>query len=151
MWKVPLVSNFSAKLVLLSPFVTAHTPPPQQPNPWEAQPTRYQNASFNPDTYNSTGVIPGVAYAAAYDTQHRQASVPPPSDPYYTSHYQNSVNVPSSPPPTNTAYAAPSAVRGPRGPSTNVVLSPPTDTYSDSPPMYDSGLSREPGHLGTKG
>lgn len=129
--------------------------PPQQHtpyNPWEAQQTHYQEPSFNPDTYNATGILAGAA-AAAYGPQPHQvehgyvaSSVPQPSDPYYTSPYQS----PSSPPPTNTAYAAPSAVRGPRGPAGIVVMSPPGETYDDSPPTYDSGPARGPGQWGAK-
>ncbi|OJA12348.1 hypothetical protein AZE42_02794 [Rhizopogon vesiculosus] len=143
--------------------VPSHTPPQQYTayNPRGAQQSRYQEPSFNPDTYNATGVLPGATNTAAYNTRPRQAeqaygasSVPQPSDPYYTSRYQSSPNVPSTPPPINpSGYAAPSntsAVRGPRGPGTNVVMAPPTDPYGDSPPMYESGLSREPGQWGAK-
>jgi len=139
-------------------MITAHTPT-QQPvayNPWDAQQTRHQEPSFNPDTYNATGVLAEAAYAAAPISQPRQAEhdygasdVPQQSDPYNPSRYQNPTNLSSSPPPIN-AYAAPtSAVRGPRGLNT-VVMSPPDETYSDSPPTYDSGPSRQPGQWGTK-
>jgi hypothetical protein len=149
------------RLVHLSHMITAHTPPQQHAayNPWGAQQTRYQEPSFNPDTYNATGVLPGV-HAAAYNTQPHQAeprygasSPSQQSDPYYTSHYQSPTNILNSSPQTNTAYAAPSnasAVRGPRGLST-VVMSPPAETYNDSPPTYESGSSREPGQWGAKG
>lgn len=133
--------------------------PPQQRaayNPWEPQQTHYQEPSFNPDSYNATGVLAAASYPAAHNPQsphqpehsYGASSVPQPSDPYYTSNYQSSTNVPSSPPPINTsAYAAPSntsAVKGPRAPPSPVVMSPPTQAYSDSPPTYDAGLSREP-------
>jgi len=158
MWKV--VSKCSAGLVFISHTITARTPPQQHRayNPWDAQETRYQNPSFNPESYNATGVLATASYAATQPSRQPEhsygaSSVPQPSDPYYASHYQSPTNMSSSPPPTNTsAYAAPSsnAVRGPRGP-TSVVMAPPGETYGDSPPTYDAGPSRGPGQWGSKG
>lgn len=128
----------------------ARTPPQQHApyNPWEPQQAQ---PSSNPDSYDASGLITAASYATAYNSQppHQPeqsyavgtTSVPQPSDPYYTSNY-----VRSSPPPTNfTAYAAPSsAVKGPRGPPTPVVMSPPSQMYSDNPPTYEDGPSRTP-------
>ncbi|KAG2154593.1 pali-domain-containing protein [Suillus clintonianus] len=134
--------------------VSSRTPPQQHAvyNPWEPQ----QTPSFNADTYNATGVVAAASYAGAYNPQPHQpeqsygastTSVPQPSDPYYTSNYQSPTNAPRSPPPPNTsAYAAPSntsAVKGPRGPPTPVVMSPP-QMYNDNPPTYEDGPSRAP-------
>ncbi|KAG1757818.1 pali-domain-containing protein [Suillus lakei] len=133
---------------------SSRTPPQQHAayNPWEPQQARYQEPSFNPDSYNATGVIAAASYAAAYNPQPHQpeqsyaassTNVPQPSDPYYTSNYHSSGNVSSSPPPTS-AYAVPSAVKGPRGPPTPVVMSPPSQMYNDNPPTYEDGPSRPP-------
>ncbi|KAG1889491.1 pali-domain-containing protein [Suillus subluteus] len=136
---------------------SSRTPPQQHApyNPWEPQQTQ---PSFNPDSYNASGVIAAASYATAYNPQPPQreqsyaastTSVPQPSDPYYTSNYHSSTNMSSSPPPINTtgAYAAPSntsGVRGPRGPPSPVVMSPPSQMYNDNPPMYEDGPSRTP-------
>lgn len=130
--------------------------PPQQHvayNPWEPHQTQ---PSFNPDSYNASGVIAAAPYATAYNSQppHQQSyaattNIPQPSDPYYASNHFGPTSASSSPPPINTtsAYAAPSntsGVRGPRGPPTPVVMSPPSQMYNDNPPMYEDGPSRTP-------
>jgi hypothetical protein len=136
---------------------SSRTPPQQHAayNPWEPQQAQ---PSSNPDFHNPSGVVAAASYATAYSPQppHQPeqgyaagiTSVPQPSDPYYTSNFHTSIDVPSSPPPTNTAaYAAPSntsAVKGPRGPPSPVVMSPPSQMYSDNPPTYEDGPSRTP-------
>lgn len=135
---------------------SSRTPPQQHAtyNPWEPQQAQL---SSNPDSYNTSGAIAAASYATAYDPQPHQpeqnyaagtANVPQPLDSYYGSNYHSSTNVPRSPPPTNTAaYAVPlntSAVKGPRGPPTPVVMSPPSQVYSDNPPTYEDGPSRTP-------
>lgn len=130
---------------------SSRTPPQQHAayNPWEPQQAQ---PSSNPDSFDASGLIAAASYATAYNSQPHQpeqsyaagtTSVPQPSDPYYTSNY-----APSSSPPTNfAAYAAPSntsAVKGPRGPPSPVVMSPPSQMYNDNPPTYEDGPSRTP-------
>jgi hypothetical protein len=136
-------------------MITVRTPPQQHVayNPWEPHQTQ---PSFNPDSYNASGVIAAAPYATAYNSQppHQQSyaattNIPQPSDPYYASNHFGPTSASSSPPPINTtsAYAAPSntsGVRGPRGPPTPVVMSPPSQMYNDNPPMYEDGPSRTP-------
>ncbi|KAG2358241.1 hypothetical protein BDR07DRAFT_293404 [Suillus spraguei] len=123
-------------------------------NPWEPQQTQ---PSFNPDSYNASGAIAAASYATTYNPQppqHAQSyaanatGAPQASDPYYTSDYHGVTNVSSSPPPMNTsAYVAPantSGVKGPRGPPSPVVMSPPSQMYNDNPPTYEDGPSRTP-------
>ncbi|KAG6332773.1 hypothetical protein ID866_6318 [Astraeus odoratus] len=80
------------------------------------------------------------------------------SDPYGLYQNQNpTIPQPTaSPPPIDTnimrpSSAAVSPVRGPRGPRTSIVLSPPTLPYSDNPPDYDSGFSGVLGQSGKSG
>ncbi|KAG2369560.1 SUR7/PalI family-domain-containing protein [Suillus spraguei] len=134
----------------------SRTPPQQHStyNPWEPQQTQ---PSFNPDSYNASGAIAAASYATTYNPQppqHAQSyaanatGAPQASDPYYTSDYHGVTNVSSSPPPMNTsAYVAPantSGVKGPRGPPSPVVMSPPSQMYNDNPPTYEDGPSRTP-------
>lgn len=126
---------------------SSRTPPQQHVvyNPWEPQQTQ---PSFNPDSYNVSGVTAAASYANAYNQPPHQpeqnyaastTGAPQLSDPYYASNYRGPTPKPSSPPPANI-----SGVKGPRGPPSPVVMSPPSQMYNDNPPTYEDGPSRTP-------
>ncbi|KAH7914749.1 pali-domain-containing protein [Hygrophoropsis aurantiaca] len=145
---------------------------PQQYSGYDAyssQPeSHYQDASYNPSPYNAASAIPSnqSPYANPYTSHPQDRSytlggggygdsfVPPPqnADLYYANQYQGSS---SRTPPLNTNVAAvpsnPSPMKGPRGPRTSMIASPPPSTYSEVPPTYESGPSGAPGRWGTKG
>ncbi|KAG1908336.1 pali-domain-containing protein [Suillus fuscotomentosus] len=122
---------------------SSRTPPQQHVvyNPWEPQQTQ-------PDSYNVSGVTAAASYVNAYNQPPHQpeqnyaastTGAPQLPDPYYPSNYRSPTPKPSSPPLANT-----SGVKGPRGPPSPVVMSPPSQMYNDNPPTYEDGPSRTP-------
>ncbi|KAL4070740.1 pali-domain-containing protein [Scleroderma citrinum] len=142
-------------------------------NPYDTQAqTHYTGPSHNSDPYNADYVTSHDLYAATGAHQPERSytlggdgyganTVPSlqTNDPYYGRYQSPAPIMPqstSSPPlvDTNVMRTSPTAVspvRGPRGPRTSIVLSPPSLPYSDNPPDYESGPSGAPGQWGTKG